>query len=165
MMLALRNWNVSACLSGDSSEAAVEAAVRQQVEVTKLQLPKVRGQLADMRRGYPLQRRGGAFASKEDVDDLEHSTMEDIRSQRQSVLSPLLNMPSATVLGKRPQTWAGEKDDAEKTAEKEWLSQAQASNRAKKQRHSDIVEALVKPKPPRKTTAGLAKPTPPSKKD
>ena len=48
MMLALWSWNVSFRLCGDNTKAAVEAAIRTQVEDSKLQLPELRGQLADM---------------------------------------------------------------------------------------------------------------------
>ena len=65
------------------------------------------------------------------------------------------------LLKKAPQTRARERDDAEAASEKERQSQSAAATRAKKQRTSDIVDALLvsKTKPPRKI-AGLAKPSP-----
>jgi hypothetical protein len=81
MMLSLRTWNMSVRLCGDNSEAAVEAAIRKQVESTKLQLPDVRGQLADLQRGLPVQRRIGASNSKDEAEEMEETTLEEIHSQ------------------------------------------------------------------------------------
>ena len=165
-LLSLRNFNVSLRLGAEASENAVESAVRQAVEKSKLLLPEVRGQVADITRGLQLMKKAQTEADK--ADEEQEETMVDIRQGKQGVLAPLFQAPGAKVIGgsskkrkEAPTTRAGDqgdKVDQAEAARQERLSAEKAEKHAKKQRLEDIKAATAKPKPTRKIAGGLPKP-------
>ena len=171
IMLFVRSTTVSVRLATDNTEPDVEAAVRRSMDERKEKLYLATAHCDAIAKGLTITNSIQPKGVAAPPPDPEEATQHEVRSGKQSVISPVTGVPGARVVGANTKTQSAnnrksKKDEMTEAAQKEKATQEKAAARAKRQREEDVAATHSKqsktnnPKPTRKK-AGLS--SPPSK--
>ena len=175
IMLFVRSTTVSVRLATDNTEPDVEAAVRRSMEERKEKLYLAPAHCDAIAKGLTITTSIQPKGVAAPPPDPEEATQHEVRSGKQSVISPLTGVPGAKVVGASTRSQSSnnrksKKDEMAEAAQKEKVTQEKAAARAKRQREEDVAATHSKqsktntPKPSRKKV-GLSNPPSKSRND